>query len=57
MCDLWKRPRLAYSIFLEITFKKFNEFGQTLFNEKHRNSEEIKEKIDEVQEALQNLER
>ena len=38
-------------------FEKFNSFGQSLLDERHSNSEEIDEKLKEVQASRQNLER
>lgn len=38
-------------------FDKFNAFGQSLLDERHSNSQEIEEKIEEVQAARVELER
>ena len=38
-------------------FEKFNSFGQSLLDERHSSSEEIDEKLKEVQSSRQNLER
>ena len=39
----------------EPVFEKFNQFGQSLLDERHSNADEIKEKMDEVQAARQAL--
>lgn len=41
----------------EPIFEKFNAFGQNLIDERHTDSPEIVEKIEEVQAARENLER